>query len=353
MNNPVFRFTIGLVCFAFLALASGPLLATNVTLQTSLGEVEIELFDEETPATVANFLNYVNDGDFANSFFHRSVPGFIVQGGGFTYIDDVVEGIPKDAPVINEPGISNLRGTIAMAKISGDPNSATSEWYINLGDNSADLDGQNGGFTVFGQVTGSGMEVIDAIGSLQIWDAGVPFGELPLIDYSGSGNITDEHLVMTDITVNNTFLINPGLNDAWSNSETSGQGFFIVVYPVKGTMFLSWFTFEIERPDESVTALLGEPGHRWMTAQGKYAGNTAVLDIVLSQGGIFDAGTPPSVPSRYGTMVVEFSDCNAGTVTYDIPSVDRQDVIPIKRVSEDNVALCEELAEQLAAQPAD
>lgn len=353
MNNPVFRFTIGLVCFAFLALASGPLLATNVTLQTSLGEVEIELFDEETPATVANFLNYVNDGDFANSFFHRSVPGFIVQGGGFTYIDDVVEGIPKDAPVINEPGISNLRGTIAMAKISGDPNSATSEWYINLGDNSADLDGQNGGFTVFGQVTGNGMEVIDAIGSLQIWDAGVPFGELPLIDYSGSGNITDEHLVMTDITVNNTFLINPGLNDAWSDSETSGQGFFIVVYPVNGSMFLSWFTFEIERPDESVTALLGEPGHRWMTAQGKYAGNTAVLDIVLSQGGIFDAGTPPSVPSKYGTMVVEFSDCTAGTVTYDIPSVDRQGVIPIKRVSEDNVALCEELAEQLAAQPAD
>jgi len=353
MNNPVFRFTIGLVCFAFLALASGPLLATNVTLQTSLGEVEIELFDEEAPATVANFLNYVNDGDFENSFIHRSVPGFIIQGGGFTYIDDVVEEIPKDAPVINEPGISNLRGTIAMAKISGDPNSATSGWYINLGDNSADLDEQNGGFTVFGQVTGNDMEVIDAIGSLQVWDAVAPFGELPLIDYSGSGTITDEHLVMTDIAVSNTFLINSGLNDAWFNSETSGQGFFVVVYPVREEMFLSWFTFDTERPDESVTALLGEPGHRWMTAQGKYAGNTAVLDIVLSQGGIFDAGTPPSVPSRYGTMVVEFSDCNAGTVTYDIPSVDRQDVIPIKRVSEDNVALCEELAEQLAAQPAD
>jgi peptidyl-prolyl cis-trans isomerase A (cyclophilin A) len=347
------RFTIGLICCAFATLVSGPVLATNVTLQTPFGDVDIELFDEDTPETVANFLNYVNDGDFANSFIHRSVPGFIIQGGGFTYINDVVEEIPKDPPVINEPGISNLRGTIAMAKVSGDPNSATSGWFINLGDNSANLDEQNGGFTVFGQVTANGMDVIDAIASLQVWERAAPFGELPLIDYPGTGDITDEYLVMTDVAVSNTFHINSGLNDAWTNTDTSGQGFFIAVYPDIEVMFLAWFTFDTERPDESVSALLGEPGHRWLTAQGKYADNKAVLDIVLSEGGIFDAATPASNPSKYGAMVVEFSDCNAGTVTYDIPSVDRQGVIPIKRVSLDNVPLCEQLAEQLADQSAD
>ncbi len=115
--------------------------------------MEIDLFEEETPETVANFLNYVNDGDYANTFIHRSVAGFVIQGGGFTFIDGERQSVPTDPPVVNEPGISNLRGTIAMAKLSGDPNSATSQWFINLADNAENLDGQNGGFTVFGQVT--------------------------------------------------------------------------------------------------------------------------------------------------------------------------------------------------------
>jgi len=337
-----------LICLAFAVLASGPVLATNVTLQTPFGDVDIELFDEEAPNTVANFLNYVRDGDYANSFIHRSVPGFVVQGGGFEYIDGEPRAIPTDPAVINEPGISNTRGTIAMAKVGGDPNSATSQWYINVTDNSADLDTANGGFTVFGRVTGNGMEIVDAINALQTWNAGSPFNELPLIDYPGSGAITDDFLVMVDIAERSSFQINPGLNDAWFNAETNGQGFLITVFPAIETVFLAWFTFDTERPDESVTAMLGEPGHRWLTAQGSYSGNQAVLDIFSTEGGIFDSTTP--VPESFpdGTMVVEFSDCNAGTVTYDIPSVERQGVISIKRISLDNVSLCEQLAEQSA-----
>ena len=332
------------ICLTMAILFTGPAIATNVVMQTPFGEVEIELFDEDAPATVANFLNYVNDGDYANSFIHRSVPGFVEQGGGFSFIDGDVVAIPTDPPVINEPGISNLRGTIAMAKRGGDPNSATSQWFINLADNSANLDNSNGGFTVFGQVTGNGMEVIDQIAALEIWNAGGALGELPLIDYSGSGAVTEDNLVMIDIEEINDFLINPGLNDAWFNPDTNGQGFLIVVYPQIEQIFLAWFTYDTVRPDDSVTAMLGEPGHRWLTAQGPYTGNKAVLDIVVSEGGIFDSGTPAPIPRPDGTIVLEFDDCTAGTITYDIPSVDRQNAIPIERVTPDNVALCEILA---------
>ena len=343
---PFSRFTAVLICLACNAFSSGAAFATEVTMTTPLGDVGVELFDEAAPETVANFLKYVNDGDYKNSFMHRSVPGFIVQGGGFTFINNRIEEIPTDPPVINEPGISNTRGTIAMAKLGGQPNSATSQWYFNLDDNSADLDAANGGYTVFGRVTGDGMDVIDAISALQVWNAGSPFAELPLIDYPGSGDIAEEHLVMIDITENSTFLINPGLNDAWFNEDSNGQGFLITVFPGIETVFLAWFTYDTQRPDESVTAMLGEPGHRWLTAQGNYSGNKAVLDIIVSEGGIFDSGTPEPAPRQDGTIVLEFTDCNSGTVSYDIPSVDRQGVVPVKRISLDNVPLCEQLAGQ-------
>ena len=158
---------------------------SHVTLQTPLGDVEIELFDDQAPQTVANFLNYVNDGDYQNTFVHRSEPGFVIQGGGYSFLNGTVYNVPADDPVANEPGVSNLRGTIAMAKRGGDPDSATSQWYINLADNSNPLDADNGGYTVFGQVVGDGMDIIDQIVALEVWAFNAPFGSLPLIDYDG------------------------------------------------------------------------------------------------------------------------------------------------------------------------
>ena len=114
----------------------------------------------------------------------------MIQGGGFTF-RDVTEPVPRDAPVPNEFGRSNLRGTLAMAKVSGDPNSATSEWFFNLADNSgppSELDTQNGGFTVFGQVRGDGMQVVDAIAALNRANVGQGFETLPLIDFAGEAN---------------------------------------------------------------------------------------------------------------------------------------------------------------------
>jgi len=169
---------------------------TVVRMETSIGNIEVELFDTVAPLTVDNFMNYVNDGDFTNSFIHRSIPDFIIQGGGFTFENGAVGNVPTAPPIINEFNRSNIRGTIAMAKISGDPDSATSEWFFNLTDNSAILDAQNGGFTVFGQVIGSGMDVVDAIAVLTVWNAGGVFTDLPLIGYSGTGDILEDNLVM-------------------------------------------------------------------------------------------------------------------------------------------------------------
>lgn len=339
--GPVFRTTFFLVAL----LVAVPALASSVTVRSPLGDIVIELFEDAAPETVANFLNYVDDGDYQDSFIHRSVPGFVIQGGGFSFVDDTVVEVPTDPPVINEPGISNLRGTVAMAKRSGDENSATSQWFINTADNASQLDGQNGGFTVFGEVV-SGMDVVDAIADLPIWNAGGAFAELPLINYPGEGAVERQHLVITELVRNSDFTINAGVNDAWFNPETNGQGFFIVVYPDIETMFLSWFTFDTERPDPSVTAQLGEPGHRWLTALGSFSGNQAVLDVSVTAGGVFDSGEPAPMVSADGTIIVEFADCQSGTVSYDIPSIGQQGEIPIQRVAPDNVALCQQLAGQ-------
>lgn len=171
--------------------------ASTVSMQTVLGEIDIELFDAAAPLTVANFMNYVNSGAYNNSFIHRSVPGFIIQGGSYTWSDAGVGVIAQNPPVVNEfdSSRSNVRGTIAMAKLGGDPDSATNGWFFNLADNSANLDFQNGGFTVFGRVIGNGMDVVDVIAALPVYNAGGAFTDLPLIGYT-SGYVTGANLAM-------------------------------------------------------------------------------------------------------------------------------------------------------------
>jgi len=188
----------GNMFYALLALCiifPGVSKATTVTMETTLGNINIQLFDSAAPVTVANFLNYVQSGAYVNSFIHRSVPGFVVQGGGYSYDPSLgpfststAQHIAVNPSIINEfdPSRSNIRGTIAMAKLGGNPDSATSEWFFNLADNSANLDFQNGGFTVFGQVVGNGMNVIDAIAALNISNQGGPFTSLPVINATGA-----------------------------------------------------------------------------------------------------------------------------------------------------------------------
>jgi peptidyl-prolyl cis-trans isomerase A (cyclophilin A) len=161
----------------FVSLVSVTSAGSIVRFVTAVGDFEVELYNDLTPITVANFLNYVNDGDYFDSIVHRSVPTFVIQGGGY-YSD--LSPVPADPPIINESGVSNLRGTIAMARIA-DPDSATNQWFINLVDNLF-LDTQSGGFTVFGEVVAPGMSIVDQIAALDRIDAGSPFGELPVFD---------------------------------------------------------------------------------------------------------------------------------------------------------------------------
>lgn len=136
-------------------------------------------------------------------------------------------------------------------------------------------------------------------------------------------------------------VINQGISDAWFNSDTPGQGFFIIVFPELGKIFMAWFTYDTQRPPPSVEAILGDPGHRWMTAYGDYEGNIAVLDIEFSEGGVFNA-VPPEVNQAYdGTITLEFIDCENGLVHFDIPSLGLSGTVPIERLTLDNVELCE------------
>ncbi len=155
------------------------------TITTIFGDIRVRLFPDETPETVANFLRYANEQLYDSTFFHRLVSDFVIQGGGFEANEDL-EDIESFDPVINEPGISNTFGTIAMAKLGGDPNSATNEFFFNLDDNSENLDNQNGGFTVFGEIIGDdSFDVLDMLATADIVDAsgqGGAFGDLPVLN---------------------------------------------------------------------------------------------------------------------------------------------------------------------------
>lgn len=188
------------ICASLLGAHSAS--ATIVQFQTVMGDFSVNLYDKTTPKTVENFLAYVKAGAYTNSIIHRSATNFVVQGGGYKYDGKMpLVTIPQNAAVTNEPVYANKRGTIAMAKLGSDANSATNQWFFNLKDNSANLDAQNGGFTVFGEVTGNGMGVVDSIAALSIFNMGSPLDSLPLRKYTSTDAannvvVTDANLVM-------------------------------------------------------------------------------------------------------------------------------------------------------------
>lgn len=162
-------------------------------------------------------------------------------------------------------------------------------------------------------------------------------------DSNGSNNTNFEDSAIT-VTESAAFKINAGMNDAWYDPATDGQGFFVVVFPDLNKLFLSWFTYDVERPPPEVTAVLGEPGHRWLTAIGDISGDTAVLDVDVASGGVFDSGEPAPTHQPDGTITIQFSDCAHGEVLYDITSAGVSGSIPIQRIVNDNVILCEALS---------
>jgi uncharacterized protein (TIGR03437 family) len=172
----------------------------RVRFATNLGNIDVELLQDSAPRTVQNFLTYMNRGDYNGSFFHRSVAGFVVQGGGFRWSGSAPVDIRQDAAIRNEysSARSNIRGTIAMAKLGSGPDTATNQWFFNLGDNSSNLNNQNGGFTVFGRIVdAAGLSVLDRIAAVRTFNAGSPFDQIPLQNYNG-GTVTAANLIVVN-----------------------------------------------------------------------------------------------------------------------------------------------------------
>ncbi len=162
---------------------------TNVTIETTHGNIVIELNDDKAPETVKNFLSYVDSGHFDGTIFHRVIPNFMIQGGGF--MPGMSEKSNEDA-IKNEAdnGLANDRGTVAMAR-TNDPHSATSQFFINHNDNGflnhTAPTGTGWGYCVFGKVT-DGMDVVDAIAAVSTGNNG------------GHGDVPVEDIVMSKVS---------------------------------------------------------------------------------------------------------------------------------------------------------
>jgi cyclophilin family peptidyl-prolyl cis-trans isomerase len=155
-----------------------------ITIKTNHGDIGVELFDEKAPISCENFRQYIKDGHFNGTIFHRVIPNFMIQGGG---MDETMNPKPTRDPIKNEAdnGEKNLRGTLAMAR-TGVVDSATSQFFVNLRDNDfLDHGGRDFGYAVFGKVS-DGMDVVDAIAGLPTGNSGghqdVPLDAVTIIE---------------------------------------------------------------------------------------------------------------------------------------------------------------------------
>jgi cyclophilin family peptidyl-prolyl cis-trans isomerase len=195
-------------------LANDPI----VTVNTNFGNFQIELFPSVAPQTVSNFLTYVNDGAYNDAIFHRSVPGFVEQTGGYLSASNTFSGnasqftpITTNPPIPLEYNLPNTLGTVAMARGTG-VNSATSQWFVNLADNTQQLGPSNGGgYAVFGQVIGNGMSTFNQIATLPVHN--IDNGALSQVPVSGTNQLVRilsigvdsiDGTVFSDINANGT-----------------------------------------------------------------------------------------------------------------------------------------------------
>jgi len=272
---------------AIVALSSvithGALASDIVRVDTDSGSFVLEMYADTAPVTVANFLSYVNSGAYEGTIIHRKVNSFVIQGGGFYYdpASSDIAAISVGPAIVNEFSRSNTRGTIAMAKLGGDPNSATSQWFVNLGDNSANLDSQNGGFTVFGKVLGTGMTAADAIGALRT------------VNITGAVSFSDvPYLSLTGATIADADFVNVSMS-ALSTSAKFGSGKLSVALNA-GAIGQAWVDFAITQssPDTVITLV---------------PSSTLFIDSTLEDMATFDAFS--------GTLLIPALEIN-GAVAY-------------------------------------
>lgn len=223
---------------------NGTTVALNVTVGDITGTINFELFDSATPNTVANFLKYIDAGKYDNSLFHRSIADFVLQGGGFTFpgteistfgtINNEFATSPRDSS-----GKVNTRGTVAMAKVDGNPNSADSQFFINMVDSSGNLDTANGGFTTFARVMGSGMTFVDQLNDLPTVELESPFEDLPVsASYSSSAGTPQQDDVVLVTTADRVAPIKYSVSTSnidIVNPQVDANGLLTLNYQPQGT----------------------------------------------------------------------------------------------------------------------
>ncbi len=276
-----------------------------VRVITNVGTMDFILYNTATPQTVTNFLSYVNatTNNFNGAVFHRSVSGFIVQGGAFKVqsAPNNFTATPTSASPVNEPGISNLRGTVAMAKVGTDPNSATDQFFVNLADNSSNLDNQNGGFTAFARVAGNGVSVADTIAGLPTVDTGAN------IDGVANSGLTSWPLTSASATMDTTKVV----------SITSDAPVAVLSYSVTGNTNPTAVTASISGGTNlQISGPVGGQSNITVTAT-DLDGNTVsqTFAVAVSEAPLFTSSAPttPSLANQSYSFTCSASGYPAST----------------------------------------
>lgn len=312
---------------AFQAQSQDP----RVWLDTDQGPIIIELDPGAAPITVENFLRYVDDGFYDGLIFHRVLSGFVIQGGGFDdhldFQDDTYEAIVNEA----DNGLSNLRGTLAMARTSN-PDSATSQFFINLEDNlnldpGADTDE---GYAVFGEVV-HGMSTVDAIAQIPTSSITSPVGTLQQFPRNPP--------VILRAARTDGFPLMPQHSGSWYDPDNSGVGFNIEIANDAGgngpLALVYWYNFDEQRQ----FWLIGSSSF-------EYGASEVTVDLQshpgTDEGVEFQNPPPPAEFDDYGTLTLSFDDCSSGTVAYDMPGYGSGE-IAVTRLSTPDGYKCEAL----------
>ena len=320
--------------FADNAITAGD---TTVLMQTTNGNIPIELFNSVAPLTVANFLNnYVNTGLYNGTIIHRVVQGFVDQGGGFTTNGTA---IPTAGTVNNEFHLSNTVGTIAMAKLGSDPNSATDQWFINVANNASNLDNQNGGFTVFAHVLYNGMTVANAINNLPVVDGSALNAQFaangspsfPVQNASG-GLVASNLVVLNNVAVvqpltfsatsDNTSLVTPSIASdgtltlSYAAGVTGRAHVTVTATDLGGGKSVQTFLVDLGVTGDETSVVVGAGGHKAVSLQ--QADGTVVTVKVGGKGSatiLADGDTLTQAVQKNGTDLITGTNAAIGSIS--------------------------------------
>lgn len=313
-----------LAACAFQAQAQSP----RVWLDTNFGPIIIELDEAAAPVTVDNFLRYVDDGFYDGIVFHRVDDGFVIQGGGFN--QDLVLQDPTYETIENEAdnGLSNTRGTVAMARTS-EPDSAATQFFFNLANNDFLDPGGNteAGYAVFGEVV-VGMSTIEAIESLPTSSISVPtFGTL--------SDFPRNTPVIRRAARTEAFPLMADHSGSWYDPSNSGVGFNVEIANNSAGQgpiaIVYWYNFDEQR-------------QFWLTGQASFewGASEVTIDLFSHAGDAEGTGfqsPPESAFSDYGTLTLRFDDCNNGSFSYEMPAFG-SGVVDVTRLSRPEGFVC-------------